>query len=67
MSISSYVGESAKHLAFLSGLKMKFLEREGNVMRDDPLGVMRDAASTLLFDVHGGNACFSFGFLRVPS
>lgn len=44
---------------------MKFIEREGDVMNDDPSGVMKDADPTfLLCDVHGGNACISRGFLE---
>lgn len=65
MSISSYMGESTKHLAFLVCLEMKFLEREDNVIKDDPSGVVKDAACTLLFGAHGGNACLSCGCLKV--
>lgn len=65
MSISSYMGESGKHLVFLVCLEMKFLEREDNVIKDHPSGVVKDAACILLFDAHGGNACLSCGCLKV--
>lgn len=65
MRISSYMGESAKHLIFLVCLEKKFLEREDNVIKDDPSGVVKDAACTLLFHAHGGNACLPCGCLKV--
>lgn len=65
MSISSYMGEFGKHLVFLVCLEMNFLEREDNMIKDDPSGVVKDAACTLPFDAHGGNACLSCECLKV--
>lgn len=44
---------------------MKFIEREGDVMNDDFLGVMKDVDFIfLLCDVYGGNVCVLYGFLE---